>query len=332
MHPLLRAAAYGQLMPARRRQLHQRLAETVGDVEQRAHHLARATHRPDEAVAAAIEEGAERAKARGAPAVAAELLDRAIELTEAEELRVRRVLDATTGRPRPVRWTARAPRSKLSSLISRRGSCGQKFSRCSSTTSASRSARPWRSQRRGWRGRDRHSDPSAAAARAQRHGLPAERHPPERRACARSARNCGNCGRRGAARTRDVVERPAREPDRERRSDRLLRSCTPARTASSGIDPWHSAGHWQGVSLMWADRVSERARCSRSNTSARSTRKRGCSRWPLLPPDPARMPCGQLLACEPLCPRRPRPGRPQRQRPARRHPPQRARARGGTRR
>jgi DNA-binding CsgD family transcriptional regulator len=93
-HPLLRAAAYGQLTPGRRRRLHRRLAETAADVEQRAHHLARAVEEPDDALAALIEEGAARAKRRGAAAVAAELLDHAARVTEDEERRARTTLRA----------------------------------------------------------------------------------------------------------------------------------------------------------------------------------------------------------------------------------------------
>jgi DNA-binding CsgD family transcriptional regulator len=96
VHPLLRAAAYAHLTPGRRRGLHRRLADATTDVEERAQHLALAADEPDEGVAAMIEKGAERAKRRGAPAVAAELLDHAIRLTEDEQLGVRRTLRAAT--------------------------------------------------------------------------------------------------------------------------------------------------------------------------------------------------------------------------------------------
>ena len=72
-HPLHAVAARSSLTPAAQREIHARLAEIVPDPEQRARHLALATLRPDESVAAALEEAAERARARGAPAAAAEL-------------------------------------------------------------------------------------------------------------------------------------------------------------------------------------------------------------------------------------------------------------------
>jgi DNA-binding CsgD family transcriptional regulator len=76
-HPLLAAAAYNGLPPARRRAVHRRLADLSGDAEERARHLAAAATRPDASVAAAIEEGAAAAAARGAPAAAAELYEAA---------------------------------------------------------------------------------------------------------------------------------------------------------------------------------------------------------------------------------------------------------------
>jgi DNA-binding CsgD family transcriptional regulator/tetratricopeptide (TPR) repeat protein len=93
-HPLLRAAAYAQLTPGRRRRLHRRLADEAADVEQRAHHLARAVDEPDDALAALIEEGAACAKMRGASAVAAELLDYAARATQDKERRARTTLRA----------------------------------------------------------------------------------------------------------------------------------------------------------------------------------------------------------------------------------------------
>jgi len=76
-HPLLAAAAYNGLPPARRRAVHRRLADLSRDAEERARHLAVAATRPEASVAAAIEEGAAAAAARGAPAAAAELFEAA---------------------------------------------------------------------------------------------------------------------------------------------------------------------------------------------------------------------------------------------------------------
>jgi DNA-binding CsgD family transcriptional regulator len=80
-HPLLASAAYGSITAAGRRRLHRRLAEAVSDPEERARHLALAAEGPDERVAAALDEGARQAAARGAPAAAAELSELAVRLT-----------------------------------------------------------------------------------------------------------------------------------------------------------------------------------------------------------------------------------------------------------
>jgi DNA-binding CsgD family transcriptional regulator len=95
-HPLLASGAYGASDPARRREVHGRLAEAVRDPEERARHLAAAATGPDEKVAAALERAAGRARARGAPAAAAELSEDATRLTPAdrEEARLRRLADA----------------------------------------------------------------------------------------------------------------------------------------------------------------------------------------------------------------------------------------------
>lgn len=82
-HPLLAALIYDEASPGRRRELHAQLAATVPDPEERAHHLALAARRPDETVAAALDEAAHRARARGAPEVAAALADQAIGCTPA---------------------------------------------------------------------------------------------------------------------------------------------------------------------------------------------------------------------------------------------------------
>jgi DNA-binding CsgD family transcriptional regulator len=74
-HPLLAEAAYRRVPPARRRALHEGLAEVTTDAEERARHLAAAITAPDAGVAAAIQEGAEAAAGRGAPSAAGELLE-----------------------------------------------------------------------------------------------------------------------------------------------------------------------------------------------------------------------------------------------------------------
>ena len=60
--------------------MHRRLAEIAADPEERARHIAQAAIRLDAETVAALDEGAVRARSRGAPAAAAELLELAIRL------------------------------------------------------------------------------------------------------------------------------------------------------------------------------------------------------------------------------------------------------------
>ena len=83
-HPLYPAAVYASAARSRRRALHRGLAARVSDPEERARHLALASDEPDEAAAAALEEGAVRARSRGSWASAGELLERAAQLTPAD--------------------------------------------------------------------------------------------------------------------------------------------------------------------------------------------------------------------------------------------------------
>ena len=80
-HPLVAASAYSSMAPPRQRKLHRRLASLVRDPEARARHLALGTDGPREEVAAAAEEAARHAAARGAPSSAAELCEISIRLT-----------------------------------------------------------------------------------------------------------------------------------------------------------------------------------------------------------------------------------------------------------
>jgi tetratricopeptide (TPR) repeat protein len=79
-HPLLAAGVYAAAPPADRRGMHRRLAEIATDPEERARHLAQAAIHLDAETTAALDEGAARARSRGAPAAAAELLELAIKL------------------------------------------------------------------------------------------------------------------------------------------------------------------------------------------------------------------------------------------------------------
>jgi DNA-binding CsgD family transcriptional regulator len=80
-HPLLASAVYQKIPPARRRELHARLATIVQDPEERARHLALSVVGPDVAVAVALEEAASLAGSRGAPQSAAELWEMARRVT-----------------------------------------------------------------------------------------------------------------------------------------------------------------------------------------------------------------------------------------------------------
>jgi DNA-binding CsgD family transcriptional regulator len=79
-HPLLARGVYTEAAPGRRRTLHRRLADVVDEPELRARHLALAATSGDEVTLRALDTAAESARARGAPAAAAELMDLAIGL------------------------------------------------------------------------------------------------------------------------------------------------------------------------------------------------------------------------------------------------------------
>jgi DNA-binding CsgD family transcriptional regulator len=81
-HPLLASAVYSDATPARRRAVHARLAQVMAEPEERARHLALSSNVPNEEVAAALDGAALRARARGAPEVAAELCELAVDATE----------------------------------------------------------------------------------------------------------------------------------------------------------------------------------------------------------------------------------------------------------
>lgn len=84
-HPLFAAVLLDDLSPAALRAVHARLAAVVAEPVERARHLGLAQEHPDEAVAAAVEEGASVAAARGAPVEAAELAALALRLTPARD-------------------------------------------------------------------------------------------------------------------------------------------------------------------------------------------------------------------------------------------------------
>jgi DNA-binding CsgD family transcriptional regulator/nucleoside-triphosphatase THEP1 len=79
-HPLLASGVYGAAKPARRRAMHRALSEIEPLPELKARHLALATVSADPATLEALDSGAYAARAQGAPAVAAELIELAIKL------------------------------------------------------------------------------------------------------------------------------------------------------------------------------------------------------------------------------------------------------------
>jgi DNA-binding CsgD family transcriptional regulator len=79
-HPLWAAGAYAGADHGRRRALHRRLGGIVDDPEQRARHLALGAVQADPVTIRALDEAVGRARARGAPAAAAELLGLAVDL------------------------------------------------------------------------------------------------------------------------------------------------------------------------------------------------------------------------------------------------------------
>jgi DNA-binding CsgD family transcriptional regulator len=80
-HPLLASICYEEAPVWKRRAVHKALAEVVGDVEERARHLALGVDGPDAKAASELDIAADHAAARGAPAAAAELYELAGALT-----------------------------------------------------------------------------------------------------------------------------------------------------------------------------------------------------------------------------------------------------------
>ena len=89
-HPLLAFTVYSRAPAARRREIHRVIAKVIDDEEQRARHLALGAEAPDRRIAAAIEDAARSAARRGAPDIAADLLDEAARLTPAGDVEARR--------------------------------------------------------------------------------------------------------------------------------------------------------------------------------------------------------------------------------------------------
>ncbi|MCK7624506.1 AAA family ATPase [Streptomyces sp. RS10V-4] len=97
-HPLVRSAVYHAAPLKERRRAHLALAELLREEpDRRAWHLAAATVRPDQDVAAALQRTADRARRRGGFAAAAAALERAAELSPRREDRARLLTEAAAG-------------------------------------------------------------------------------------------------------------------------------------------------------------------------------------------------------------------------------------------
>jgi DNA-binding CsgD family transcriptional regulator len=94
-HPLFASTVYGEMAPAAKRRLHERLAAAVATQEHRAKHLGLAAANADSRVAAALEKAGRSAYTRGAPDDAAWFAETACRLTSARssQTRHRRLVD-----------------------------------------------------------------------------------------------------------------------------------------------------------------------------------------------------------------------------------------------
>ncbi|MDQ6876777.1 MAG: AAA family ATPase [Candidatus Dormibacteraeota bacterium] len=84
-YPLIGSVIYASATPGQRQRLHQRIAAVVNDADECAHHLALGTEGTDGRVAGLLEQAGRRANVRGAPEVAATLLEKAAWATPPEE-------------------------------------------------------------------------------------------------------------------------------------------------------------------------------------------------------------------------------------------------------
>ena len=89
-HPLVASAHYYRTPGRHRREVHRLLADAVAGEEERAQHLALGAEAPDRQIAVAIEHAAGHASRRGAPEVAAALLEHSARLTPADAVDAQR--------------------------------------------------------------------------------------------------------------------------------------------------------------------------------------------------------------------------------------------------
>jgi hypothetical protein len=94
-HPLVRSAIAQAASPTRRAEVHEAFARALrADPDRATWHRALAAVQPDEGLAKALDDGADRAVARGAPDLAEQWLERAAELSVDEHRRGHRLLRA----------------------------------------------------------------------------------------------------------------------------------------------------------------------------------------------------------------------------------------------
>ncbi|MBV5245058.1 AAA family ATPase [Mycolicibacterium sp. PAM1] len=86
-HPLLAGGVYTDAGPTARRAMHRAIASVESHPELRARHLALAASSGDDEIFAALDQAADSARARGAPAAAAELMDLALGLGAHDPMR-----------------------------------------------------------------------------------------------------------------------------------------------------------------------------------------------------------------------------------------------------
>ena len=97
-HPLIASCVYASLDSVTRRALHRQLATVVADPEERVRQLALGSSGPSPKTARELELAADRARSRGAVAVAAELAARSLELTPSSDVEERSRRALATGR------------------------------------------------------------------------------------------------------------------------------------------------------------------------------------------------------------------------------------------
>ncbi|QUQ63567.1 ATP-binding protein [Kutzneria sp. CA-103260] len=95
-HPLVRSAIVKAADPCQRQAAHQALAEVVSDEDRRVWHRAAATTGPDEALAAELQESAERLERRGGVDATVTALARSARLSESSQRKAEWLLKAAT--------------------------------------------------------------------------------------------------------------------------------------------------------------------------------------------------------------------------------------------